>query len=86
MFLIDNLLLLPLTGTLHLARTIESAAREATAKSADGLRAELTELYRMLETGGITSDEFDAREARLLDRLDAIEAPQRESETPVNKP
>ena len=86
MFLIDNLLLLPLTGTLRLARAIESAAQAATAKSADALREELTELYRMLETGGISSDEFDASEARLLDRLDAIESRQPAAEVPPNKP
>jgi hypothetical protein len=86
MFLIDNLLLLPMTSTLRLVRAIESATQEETAKSADALRAELTELYRMLETGGISSDEFDAREAQLLDRLDTIESRQLEAEAPVNKP
>ena len=86
MFLIDNILLLPLTGTLQLARAIESAAQEETAKSADVLRTELTELYRMLETGGISSDEFDAREAQLLDRLDAIESRSPKPDAPVNKP
>ena len=86
MFLIDNLLLLPLTGTLRLARAIESAAQGETAKSADALRTELTELYRMLETGGISSDEFDAREAQLLDGLDAIESRPLEAEALGNKP
>ena len=86
MFLIDDILLLPLTGTLHLARAIESAAQGETAQSADALRTELTELYRMLETGGMSSDEFDARERQLLDRLDTIESRPLEAEAPVNKP
>ena len=86
MFLIDNLLLLPMTGALSLVHAIESAAQEETAKSADALRAELTELYRMLETGRVSSDEFDAREKELLDRLDTIESRQLEAESPANKP
>ena len=86
MFLIDNILLLPLTGTLQLARAIESAAQEETVKSADALRTELTELYRILETGGISSDEFDAREAQLLDRLDAIESRSPKPDALVNEP
>jgi hypothetical protein len=86
MFLIDNLLLLPMTGALRVVRAIESAAREETAQSADALRAELTELYRRLETGGMSSDEFDARERQLLDRLDSIESRQPEAKAPANEP
>ena len=86
MFLIDNIQLFPVTGTLSLVHAIESAAGEETARSADALRAELTELYRMLETGRVSSDEFDAREKELLDRLDTVEARQLEAEAPVNKP
>ena len=86
MFLIDNILLFPVTGTLSLVHAIESAAEEETARSADALRAELTELYRMLETGRVSSDEFDAREKELLDRLDAVESRQAETEPSENKP
>ena len=86
MFLIDDILLFPMTGAPGRFRAIESAAQEATAKSADALRAELTELYRRLETGGLSSDEFDAREAPLLDRLDTIESRQLAAESPANKP
>jgi hypothetical protein len=86
MFLIDDLLLLPMTGALRAVRAVESAAREETARSADALRAELMELYRTLETGGISSDEFDARERQLLDRLDAIESRQPGAKAPVNEP
>ena len=86
MFLIDDILLFPMTGALRLVRAIESAAEEETARDADALRAELTELYRMLETGRVSSDEFDAREKELLDRLDTIESRQLEAESPANKP
>jgi hypothetical protein len=40
----------------------------------DHLRAELSELYMMLETHQMTEEEFAAREAMLLDRLDRVEA------------
>lgn len=86
MFLIDNLLLLPMTGTLRLVRAIESAAAQETTERADALRAELTELYQALEAGGISSDEFNAREAQLLDQLDTIESRQLKPETPGSKP
>ena len=86
MFLIDDILLFPMTCALRLVRAIESAAQEETDKEADALRAELTELYRRLETGGLSWVEFDAREAPLLDRLDTIESRQLEAESPANKP
>ena len=86
MFLIDDVLLAPVSGVMYVFREIQAAADGEAAKNADALRAELTELYRMLETGGISSDEFDAREAQLLDRLDTIESRQLEAEAPVNKP
>ena len=34
--------------------------------------AELTALHRALDAGGITEEEFDAREQALLSRLDAM--------------
>ena len=85
MFLIDDILLFPMTGTLRLVHAIESAAEEETAKSADAVRTELAELYGMLETGRVSSDEFDAREKELLDRLDAVESRQAETEPSENK-
>ena len=84
MFLIDNLLFLPMNGALSLVRAVEAAAKEETTERADALRAELTELYQMLETGGISSDEFNARD--FLDQLDTIESRQLKPETPGSKP
>jgi hypothetical protein len=34
--------------------------------------ADLQELHRLIENGSITEPEFEAREAVLLDRLDAL--------------
>lgn len=75
MFLIDDLLLFPARGLLFVFREIHHAAQQAQGNAADQLRNDLTELYMQLETKQITEDEFTAREAELLDRLDALAGP-----------
>ena len=40
----------------------------------DAVKAELTDLYRKLEAGSITEEEFARHEAELVSRLEAIEA------------
>lgn len=72
MFLIDDILLAPLRGILWVAREVDKAAQEELANEADTIKADLSELYLMLEKGRITEEEFDAREKKLLDRLDAV--------------
>ena len=69
MFLIDDILLSPL---LWIAREVHKAAEEELANESETIKADLSELYLMLETGRITEEEFDAREKKLLDRLDEI--------------
>ena len=73
MFLIDDLLLAPFKGMLWIFKEIHEAAEQELAGEGDAIKAELTELYMLLETGQISEAEFDASEKRLLDRLDAIE-------------
>lgn len=72
MFLLDDILLSPLRGVLWVAREVDKAAQEELANESGTIKADLSELYLMLETGRITEEEFDAREKVLLDRLDAI--------------
>ncbi len=72
MFLIDNVLLAPVSGVMYVFREIRAAAQAEAAKNADALRAQLAELYGMLESGRISSEQFDAKEKELLDRLDEI--------------
>jgi hypothetical protein len=72
MFLIDNLLLAPVSGVMYIFREIQAAAEKEAVKNAEGLRAQLAELYTMLESGRISSDQFDAKEKQLLDLLDGI--------------
>jgi Gas vesicle protein G len=63
---------LPLRG---LIRVFEEVAERAEKEMYDGdaVMAELTELYRMLESGAIAEEEFDRREAALVERLEEIE-------------
>lgn len=72
MFLLDDILLSPLRGILWVAREVDKVAQEELANEAETIKADLSELYQMLEKGRITEEEFDAREKVLLDRLDAI--------------
>jgi len=72
MFLIDDVLLAPVSGVMYIFREIQAAAEKEAVKNAEGLRTQLAELYAMLESGRISSDQFDAKEKELLDQLDGI--------------
>ena len=72
MLVVDDILLFPVTGILSVFRKIRDAAEHEFADQGDAIRTQLGELYMMLETGRITSEEFDAKEKELLDRLDAL--------------
>ncbi len=74
MFLADDIVLYPVKSILSLFREIYNAAVKDLADEADSIRAELAQLYLMLEAGTLAEADFDAREATLLDRLDALEA------------
>jgi hypothetical protein len=71
--LIDDILLFPAQGVAWLVDKVHRAAQEELENESDNLRAELSELYMMLETHQITEEEFTAREATLLDRLTRVE-------------
>ena len=70
MLILDNLLLSPL---LWIFREINESVQKEQAGEAEAVTRSLSELYMKLDTGAITEEEFDAAEAVLLDRLDAIQ-------------
>ena len=72
MFLIDDILLFPLRGTLFLVREIHKAA-DAEKHDSRPIVQELQDLYMLLETGKITAEEFDRQEVVLLERLEQTE-------------
>jgi hypothetical protein len=80
MFLIDDILLSPITGLLLVFRELRQAVQKDATNEAEAIRAELTELYLLLETAQITEAEADAREKELLDCLEEIETRGRNSE------
>lgn len=73
MFLADDVVLFPFKSILFIFREIHKAALEEIQGEAEAIRLELSDLYRLLERGALSDDEFDRREAVLLDRLDTIE-------------
>jgi Gas vesicle protein G len=84
MFIVDDILLSPITGFLWIFREIHNAAEQEMANDAEAITNELGDLYMMLETGKISEKEFEALEKALLDRLDQLQGqlpqPDEESE------
>jgi len=73
MFIVDDLLMAPMKGLVWICEQIQEAAEQEQAGEADNITIELQKLYRSLESGSITEQEFEQRESKLLDRLDSIE-------------
>ncbi len=73
MLLIDDLLTAPMRGLLFVLEKIDEAARQEREAEERAIMAELSELYRALENGALTEAEFDAREGKLLTRLDSLQ-------------
>ena len=71
MFLIDDVLLAPGKAAYLLFQELARKAQEEWLDD-DVIKRELQELYGMLEAGGISEKEFEARECRLLERLEQI--------------
>ena len=76
MLLIDDILLSPLHGLLWVARKVDEAMGQEQEQEEEDLKTRLRELYVRLESGQLAEEEFEAQEAELLDRLDAILASQ----------
>lgn len=73
MLLVDDILFFPVKGLFWVFDEIQKAAEEELKNDAGAITGQLQQLYVMLESGSITEAEFDAREAELLDRLDALQ-------------
>lgn len=71
-FLLDDILLAPIKGVVFIARKIKEQA-EGEFLNEKGVRQELRELYRLLETAEISEEEFTEREEQLVERLEEIE-------------
>jgi hypothetical protein len=80
MFILDDILMAPMKGVLWICEQIQEAAEQDQANEAENITLELQKLYRSLESGSITEEEFEARESKLLDRLDSIESKDSEDE------
>jgi hypothetical protein len=74
MLLIDDILLFPARGVGWIVNQVRQAAEHEFENEADAIRNELREMYMMLETGKLSDAEFEAREAPLLARLEALES------------
>lgn len=72
MLLIDDFLLASFDGLLWIAKKIDDALEQEQEKEEEELKTQLRELHQRLESGQLGEAEFEAREAELLDRLDAI--------------
>jgi Gas vesicle protein G len=73
-FVIDDIVCSPVKGVLAIFKEIYKAAAQEMADEADSIRAELSRLYQLLDSGELSDGEFDDLERDLLDRLDTIEA------------
>jgi len=57
-------------------RAVHRAAKEELENEQRNVRAELSDLYRQLERGEITEEQFDEKEGPLLDRLESSKGEQ----------
>lgn len=74
MLIVDDLLAAPIKGLIWVFEEIHKSASAEQHARRDEIMAALSALYRALEQGDITDDDFDARELALLDELDALDA------------
>lgn len=74
-----GLLSIPFRGMIRVFEEVAKRAEEEIYNE-DAVKAELTDLYMKLEAGGITEEEFERREAELVQRLEEIERYQRQKQ------
>ncbi|MEW6350796.1 MAG: gas vesicle protein GvpG [Thermodesulfobacteriota bacterium] len=72
MLIVDDILTFPVRGLFWVFEEIYKAAEQELHQDAGAVKAELQQLYVMLETGQISEAEFEDRETELLDTLDQI--------------
>jgi hypothetical protein len=74
MFFIDDVLMSPFKGFMFLAREVANAVDKEKEDRKTNLMSDLTALHKMLESGEISDDDFDDREAEILDLLEQLES------------
>lgn len=73
MFVIDRILLSPVTGFFWLMKELHNAVEAEMEGERERLTSQLRTLYMQLETGRMTEAEFDEAETQILDRLDELD-------------
>lgn len=63
----------PIRGLIRVFEEIADRA-EQELYNEDAVKAELMAIYKQLESGTMSEEEFEKREAELVERLEAIEA------------
>ncbi|WP_426749824.1 gas vesicle protein GvpG [Myxococcus sp. Y35] len=76
MIILDDILMAPVRSISWIFRSVHKAVQDEQAKEQTDLRTRLSDLYRELERGEITEEQFDEQESQLLDRLDALKEAQ----------
>lgn len=72
MFLIDDLLMLPIKGFLNVFKEIQKKVEEEGKDTPEKLKKELLELQRSLEAGRINEATYSKKERNILERLNAL--------------
>lgn len=72
MFLVDNILLAPFNSVIWLFKEVHKSAQQEVDGEADNITHALSELYKQLESGELSDEQFAAEESVLLDRLDEL--------------
>jgi hypothetical protein len=73
MFYLDDLVMSPFKGFLFIAKEVAKAVEKEKENQRASSMAQLSALHAQLEAGEISEDEFDEREAELLDLLESEE-------------
>ena len=73
MFYLDDLVMSPFKGFLFIAKEVAKAVEQEKENQRASNMAQLSALHAHLEAGEITEEEFDDREAELLDLLESEE-------------
>jgi hypothetical protein len=72
MFILDDILLSPITGLAAVCRKVQEAARQDLENREKSAMSALGELHRRLETGQIDEKDFDLEETRLLETIESL--------------
>lgn len=72
--MLGRLLMSPLNGLVFVARKIDEAVQQELEREKGAIMNRLQVLHAALESGTMTSEEFEAEEERLLDRLERLAA------------